>query len=109
VRKDFYPEDIDGQIRWLKAFAKAVMTYGPLVELPTTVAAEADDLARSLRFVRLNIESAVQAGEEVDRRTVLTFTKVQHWVFDHAKAIRSHTSYTRSLGRVFGIEPKIAA
>jgi hypothetical protein len=105
----FYPEDIDGQIAWLNSFAKAVYSYGPIVELPTTVAAEASDLARRLRFVKLNVEGAIQAGETPDRQTVLTFTKVNRWVLGVAKEIRDHVSYTASLGRYFGIERKLAA
>lgn len=109
VDRSFFPEDIDGQMDWLNRFSKAVMTYGPILEIPATVAAEAQDLARGLRFVKLNIEAALQEGEAPGRETVLAFSKTQRWALNQAKYIKAHMSYTPSLGRIFGIERKIAA
>lgn len=105
----FFPDDIDGQVKWLNQYAKAVMTYGPIMEIPATVAADAQDLARGLRFVKLNIEMALKEGEVPGRETVLAFSKIQRWVREQAKYLKNHMCYTPSLGRIFGVERRIAA
>ena len=109
VDTSFFPDDIDGQMAWLKQYSKAVMTYGPIVEIPATVAADALDLARGLRFVKMNIESAVHDGIDPGRETVIAFSKVQRWVREQARYLKGHMCYTPSLGRIFGVEKRIAA
>ncbi len=109
VDTPFFPDDIDGQVVWLNQFAKSVMTYGPILEIPATVAAEAQDLARGLRFIKMNIECALGDGEMPGRETVMAFSKVQRWVREQSKYLKGHMCYTPSLGRVFGVERRLAA